>query len=90
MKGSAPPARIALLVWGILVPRAVHAQAEANACVFALARRGEQTQATGAVVFIVRRCTQESTNTPFPFKGVLLSPWAPVALRKPPTRGRPT
>ena len=60
---------MALLVWGSLVPRAGHGQHQASACVFALARGGEQIQATGAVVSNVRRGTQESTNNPFPFKG---------------------
>ena len=68
-KGPAPSALMALLVWGSLVPRAGHGQHQASACVFALARGGEQIQATGAVVSNVRRGTQESTNNPFPFKG---------------------
>ena len=39
---------MALLVWGSLVPRAGHGQHQASACVFALARGGEQIQATEA------------------------------------------
>ena len=35
----------------------------------ALARAGEQIQATGAVVSNVRRGEEASTNNPFPFKG---------------------
>ena len=69
IKGPAPSALIALLAWGIVIPRAGHGQGQASGCVFALARGGEQIQATGAVVSNVRRGEQASTNNPFPFKG---------------------
>ena len=58
-----------LLAWGIVTPEAGHGQAQVSGCVFALARAGEQIQATGAVVSNVRRGEQASTNNPFPFKG---------------------
>jgi hypothetical protein len=39
---------MALLVWGSLVPRAGHGQHQASGCLLALARGGEQIQATEA------------------------------------------
>lgn len=69
MKGRAASALIAVLALGSVIPRVGHGQAQTSGCVFALARGGEQIQATGAVVANVRRGVQESTNNPFPFKG---------------------
>ena len=69
MKGPAASALIALLAWGFVTPKAGHGQAQVSGCVFALARAGEQIQATGAVVSNVRRGEEASTNNPFPFKG---------------------
>ena len=60
---------IALFAWGIVTSKAGHGQAQVSGCVFALARAGEQIQATGAVVSNVRRGEEASTNNPFPFKG---------------------
>lgn len=69
MANPAPSALIALLAWAGAFPSAGQAHQQPAGCVLALARSGEQIQATGAVVHNIRQGVQESTNNPFPAKG---------------------